>query len=101
MNSFKIPTNYYLKKKARGIKSKLIQLENRLDNIISDIPNEDQIHDKYYHFHLPCSARLVDSKKSSNSFRRDVLQLLINYLFKLDETEYIQSKKYLSFTKIF
>jgi hypothetical protein len=71
-------------KKVRGLKRKSRNLRNRIISYTEFFPEEE---DRYWHLHLPCSNTLIDSIKTPFSFRRSIIQLLIdrtNHLIKAD-----------------
>jgi hypothetical protein len=83
-HSLLIPRNHSIRKKARGSKRKLHSIERRLDSILLNIPAESLPHDKFWRYHLPNPAKLIDSTNSSRKLRKKFLQLLADKLFELD-----------------
>jgi len=72
-----------LKRKLRGQKRKVNKLKKNLAEIGDFFPKESYVDAPYYHYHLPCSQRLLDSKNSSNKIRKTAMQLLIDAAVRL------------------
>lgn len=81
-----------LRKKQRGQKRKLNQLLVDID----DLSIDNDISDKYEHFHLPCFNDFLDSSKTKGNIKRKVFQSW------LDKTQYLIENKLsnLEFCKI-
>tara|TARA_B100000767_G_C19433834_1_gene397121 strand:- start:65 stop:601 length:537 start_codon:yes stop_codon:yes gene_type:complete len=79
-----IPNNHHTKRKVRGQKRKFNRLKQRLHAISNFFPDDSYMQDdKYYHIHMPCSQRFVDSKNSPSTLRKECIQLLINTAYDL------------------
>lgn len=75
------------KKKLRGIKRRYKTLVNEITALTKIVPNPDDSGLGYWHLHLPFHQGYIDSKKTPNTLRRDIMQLLI------DRVAYMKSIK--------
>ena len=85
------------KKKVRSLKRKYKTLVQDLKNITETMPNPTESSLGYWHLHLPFSQDYVDSKKTPNKMRRDIMQMLIsrvNYLINIKTKEQIDYRIY-------
>ena len=80
-----LPRDHYLKSKVRGQRRKFLKLKQRLKELGLFFPEDNFVHDKYYHYHFPCNQELLDSVQSTKKIRRNGLQLLINSAVDLIE----------------
>lgn len=94
VNMHKIPKNHFIKSKVRGQKRKFRDLEQRLKELGQFFPEDNYVHDKYYHYHFPCNQGLLDSLQSTNKIRRNSLQLLINSAADLIKARPEEKKNY-------
>jgi hypothetical protein len=78
------------KKKVRGLGRRYKTLVEDLTELTKIIPNPNEYGLGYWHLHLPFSQEYIDSKKTPNKLRRDIMQKLIervNYLISIKTTE--------------
>lgn len=85
------------KKKPRGLKRRYKTLINVMEKSTRTMPDLNESSLGYWHEHLPFSQEYIDSKKTSNSIRRGIMQTLINrvnYLKSIKQEEHIDYRMY-------
>ena len=77
-------------KKLRGLKRRYKTLITDFNEMTETMPNPNEKSLGYWHLHLPFSQEYIDSKKTPNKLRRDIMQMLIN---RVDYLKNIKTKE--------
>jgi hypothetical protein len=88
------------KKKVRGLKRRKKTLTNCVIDMTEQMPNPSECGLGYWHLHLPFAQAYINSEKTPNKLRRDIMQILINRVSHLKNIKTQEQDEYRIYTLI-